>query len=529
MKRHSKKTYSVLAAIGLLLLSATLLFKQFSSQASFINSDLDLTQQLSIPEMIKPETVDGKKTYNLTLQEGATEFTEGVSTTTWGANGSYLMPTLMADEGDEVQVNITNELGEMTTIHWHGMHVPAAVDGVHQVIQSGETWQPEWEVKQEAAPLWYHPHMHGKSGEQVYNGLAGMFIVEDENSKSLDLPRTYGVDDVPVIVQDRQFDESGQFVYDPGGSSERNNDRNDIRDVMLGDTLLVNGTLAPFHETPEGMVRLRILNGSNARRYNFGFDDNKKFYQIASDGGFLNSPVEHERLLLSPGERAEILVDMSDGAARTLMSYAPGESGGLFSSDRGLGDEQDEFKVMELRTNSELTAHTTMPETLNSLPEIDDSVAVNTREFELGHDHTINDRTMDIERIDEIVYLNEYEVWEVTNDTGVYHNFHIHDIQFRVLDRDGNAPLPQNAGLKDTVIIDEDETVRLLVQFTDYANPNIPYMYHCHMLEHEDHGMMGQFVVIERGQEDEVGVVSELLDLNKRGVIHEHDHSSHSR
>jgi bilirubin oxidase len=166
------------------------------------------------------------------------------------------------------------------------MELPAAMDGVYQVIQPDGTWEPHWTVRNEAATLWYHAHLMGRTGEQVYQGLAGMIIVGDDNSDSLNLPRRYGVDDIPVIVQDKKFDADGQLVHEhpeepiagPQG--------------FLGDTILVNGTFAPFVEVPRGSTRLRLLNASNARRFNFGFDDGPAFYQVASGGGFLESPVK---------------------------------------------------------------------------------------------------------------------------------------------------------------------------------------------------------------------------------------------
>ncbi|MFO7690819.1 MAG: multicopper oxidase domain-containing protein, partial [Cryobacterium sp.] len=168
---------------------------------------------LGIPPLAE-STLDsnGDRVFELTAEEGSSEFTSGVQTATWGYNGSYLGPTLVAERGENVRVNVTNDLDEVTTVHWHGMHLPAVMDGgPHQVIDPGATWQPEWTIDQPAATLWYHPHPHEASEEQVERGLAGMFIVQDDAERALNLPRTYGVDDIPVIVQDRRFDSDGQF------------------------------------------------------------------------------------------------------------------------------------------------------------------------------------------------------------------------------------------------------------------------------------------------------------------------------
>lgn len=162
------------ALIGLIviLLTGGLLYEYFTPP-TFVNEDMAFKNALAIPPLLEPTERDGKKIFELTLQKGETEFLDGKMTQTWGANGTYLMPTIRAFEGDEVEVHVTNELGEMTTIHWHGMHLPAIMDGVHQIISPDETWQPFWQIHQQAATLWYHPHLMGLTGPHVYNGLAG--------------------------------------------------------------------------------------------------------------------------------------------------------------------------------------------------------------------------------------------------------------------------------------------------------------------------------------------------------------------
>ena len=163
---------------------------------------------LAIPPLAESRVEDGTRVFDLRAGKGTTDF--GVADTpaeTWGYNGSYLGPTLRAERGERVRINVTNEVGETTTTHWHGHHLPAKMDGgPHQPIEPGETWSPEWTVDQPAATTWYHPHLHGTTAEHVYRGLAGMFILDDAQSRELDLPSEYGVDDIPVIVQDKKFD-----------------------------------------------------------------------------------------------------------------------------------------------------------------------------------------------------------------------------------------------------------------------------------------------------------------------------------
>ena len=507
---------AILVAI-LVLFGVGLLTYETVSGLTTVNNDLEFTNELTIPPLLEPEMVGDKKVFKFTLQEGETEFLPGQMTRTWGANGAYLMPTIRASEDDDIELHVRNDLDEMTTIHWHGMHLPPTMDGVHQIITPGETWQPYWQVRQQAATLWYHPHLHGVTGLHVYNGLAGMFILEDDNSRSLDIPQEYGVNDFPIIVQDRLFDANGQFVY-----SKLETDLLGHKG-MLGDTLLVNGTRDPYLEVPSGLVRLRLLNGSNARRYNFGFADDREFHQIASDGGFLEQAVATTRLLLSPGERAEILVNFNDTEPVALMSYVvddwPVYLAAGFRIARTIRDERQMFNVLELRPQGGAAEHTAIPSRLNTIARYNEAEAVTTRSFELEEDNTINGVPMRIKHINEVVRLNTKEIWEIDNGSDTYHPFHVHDVQFQILDRDGVAPPPHEQGWKDTVTIPAEGTVRIMMEFTDYADPHVPYMYHCHILEHEDHGMMGQFVVVA---DDSVvpEVRTEAAELN----LMEHTH-----
>src|SRR5690606_15238070 len=211
---------------------------------------------------------DGTRVFQLTVQAGSREFIAGTPTETWGYNGDYLGPTLRAARGERVAVEFTNSLPEATTVHWHGMHLPAAMDGnPHQLVEPGGTWRPTWTIDQPAATLWYHPHPHGETEQHVYRGLAGMFLLDDEDSRMPGLPAEYGVDDIPVVVQDKHIGSDGELLLD--------NDGNEIG--LLGSTILVNGATGPYQEVTTESVRLRLLNGSTARTYNFGVADDRAF------------------------------------------------------------------------------------------------------------------------------------------------------------------------------------------------------------------------------------------------------------
>jgi bilirubin oxidase len=448
---------------------------------------VDFRNPLTIPPLAEPVRRGGQAVFDLVAEAGTTRLVSAGETNTWGINGSILGPTLRVSRGDRVVVNVRNELAEATTLHWHGMHLPPKADGgPHQMIAPGAQRSSSWTVDQPAATLWYHPHPHGATEKHVYRGLGGMFIVDDEQEAALDLPRTYGIDDVPVIVQDKSFDEDGQFL------ETRRRDTG-----MLGDTILVNGTPAPVFTVTRERTRLRLLNASTARSYAFGFSDGREFTMIASDGGLLGAPVRLTRVQLTPGERAEIILDAAAGETVTLRS-APQELG---LSDRHALESgaRDELDILQFRAAARLGASAEIPARLATFGPLAEAPVAATRQFEL-RSFTINGETMDMGRIDTVVHARTWEIWEVRNSHGTPHNFHIHDVQFRILDIDGSPPTPELAGWKDTVYLPPRTKIRLIMRFGDHTDPTVPYMYHCHMLWHEDVGMMGQFVVVEPGQ-----------------------------
>ena len=475
---------------------------------------VDNDNALPIPPLltgVRDET--GRKVFELDLRRGRKSFLPGTSTETFGINGDYLGPTIRLSRGERALIKVTNHLGERTTIHWHGVHLPPVMDGgPHQVIEAGETWQPSFEIMQPAATLWYHPHLHGKTGEHVYKGLAGFFIVDDDVSQALPLPKTYGVDDIPIVIQDRNIDPDGTMHYRI----------NTMRDAMgmRGSRILVNGAITPTLETSAQVIRLRLLNGSNARVYHLGFSDERTFFQIASDGGLLEAPVPLNRLRLSPGERAEILLDLrQDAGGYLILQSFSAEISPLLARGPMMADALDRrtFPVMYIRVGEAGDNGVSLPARLTVIDRLSSAAAVRTRTFilrermggmgrggnradadggEAFSPFTINDRSFDMRRIDETVRLGDTEIWVIRSESNMAHPFHIHDVQFQILDRNGSSPPAAERGWKDTVLVMPDETVRVIARFADFADPDHPYMYHCHILEHEDGGMMGQFVVV---------------------------------
>ncbi|MEV5528959.1 multicopper oxidase family protein [Streptomyces prunicolor] len=447
--------------------------------------------RLKVPPLADSRIDDqGRRVFGLKMQTGRTSFKAGQETDTWGFNGSYLGPTLRAKRGEKVVVNVDNALPEPSTVHWHGMRLPARMDGgPHQMIAPGTTWSPQWTIDQPAASLWYHPHPHGETEQHVQRGLAGMFIVDDDNSQQAALPKDYGRNDIPLIVQDTEFTGNGSFDHSKGTFASSG---------FLGNEILVNGTTAPYQSVNDELVRLRLLNGSTARTLNFGFDDGRTFSLVATDGGLLNAPAPMEGLQLSPGERAEVVVRMKPGEQTVLRTY-PLDIG-LNSWTQRFNGGADTFDVLQLRAAPTLNPSPDLPAVLAHLDLPTGNNPAHTRTFDLQGTR-INGQSMDMNRIDETVTRGTEEIWKIANTDGSPHNFHVHDVQFKILDVDGNAPPPHLRGPKDTVFLPPQSAVRIALRFTGTSDPDHPYMFHCHLLFHEDSGMMGQFIVADPGED----------------------------
>ncbi|EOA1822668.1 multicopper oxidase CueO [Raoultella planticola] len=508
---------------------------------------------LPVPDLL---TADARNRITLTIQTGKTQFGPHQATT-WVYNGNLLGPALKLKKGEAVTVDIHNRLAEETTVHWHGLEVPGEVDGGPQgIIAPGATRSVNFTPSQRAATCWFHPHQHGKTGRQVAMGLAGLVLISDEESEQLLLPKQWGIDDVPVIVQDKRFTAAGEIDY-----------QLDIMSAAVGwfgDTLLANGALYPEHAAPRGWLRLRLLNGCNARSLNFSTSDNRPMYVIASDGGLLAEPVKVNELPMLMGERFEVLIDTRDGKAFDLITLPVSQMGMAIAP---FDKPQPVLRIQPLT----IQASGKLPDSLVSMPALPSLEGLTQRTLQLSMDpmldmmgmqalmqkygnqamsgmnhgsmmdhgnmghsmmgnmsdkgqmnhgdmgnmnhggmgqmnhgadgfdfhnaNRINGKAFDMNLPMFAAAKGQYERWVISGKGDMMlHPFHIHGTQFRILSENGAAPAAHRSGWKDTVRV-EGGVSEVLVKFDHEASKEHAYMAHCHLLEHEDTGMMLGFTV----------------------------------
>lgn len=464
--------------------------------------------------------------------------------------GSYLGPIIRVRRGQRVRIDLVNGLGEPTIIHWHGLHVPEAMDGHPRfAIAPGERYVYTFTVVNRAGCYWFHPHPHGRTGAQVYAGLAGLFIVSDDEEAALGLPS--GAQDVPLVIQDRAFDGDNQFVYlgrtlegawtpsrgmmgrgEGGmggmmGGGMRGMMGGGMGSMMaammgmLGDQILVNGAMPAVREVARRPYRLRMLNASNTRSFKLAWSDGAPLHVIGNDGGLLARPVQRAYVMLAPAERVDLWVDFGSrpaGSEAVLRSLAfdSGMGGMMGGAGRGLADGAA-FEVQRFRMDTGPALPGEPPSVLSTIAPADPRVAVNVSHPKVFEPTMgmmvwgINGESFDMLAASELetVKLGTHEIWEFRNDAqgsmmgmAMPHSMHVHGLQFRVLSRTvarryAREYATVSAGLvddgwKDTVLLMPGERVRLLMQFRDY--PGL-FLYHCHMLEHEDSGLMRNYRV----------------------------------
>jgi FtsP/CotA-like multicopper oxidase with cupredoxin domain len=484
---------------------------------------------------------------SITAVEKTVQLLPGASTRVWGYQGEllsgsgaavqeipncYLGPVLRVKSGTKVRLHFRNKLAEKSIVHPHGLRVPENCDGdPMQAIDPGQTLVYDFQVIDRAGPYWFHPHPMMRTAEQVYLGMAGVFYVWDDEEETAVPGASSGVNDIPVIIQDRIFDRNNQLLYQPN-----------MMWGALGDRILVNGTLdARCALEPRG-YRLRLLNGSNARTYKLAWSNGMPLRVIGTDGGLLSEAVTRSYITLSPGERVDVWADFSSLAGQQVvlksLSFEAGmgmmagmgmgmmggmSMGGMGMRGRGMGGigmgmmggglvNGSPMDILRVDVGNTASAS---PE-LGTLPPLNvqyDSSNVSNfttpRPFTLSMgmmmSWSINGRQYQTSPIaeDEKVMVDEPLAWEFVNLSPIPHPMHIHNIQFQVVQRivsslASYASVSQgfvDSGWKDTVLVWPGERVKIAMKFGPHTGM---YMYHCHILEHEDMDMMRNFMIMEK-------------------------------
>ncbi len=513
---------------------------------------------LPLPALLLP---DIRQRIRLTAMTGTTQW-QGKSVPTWGYNGSLLGPAIRLQRHQPVTVEINNTLPDATTLHWHGLKVGGEVDGGPQeIIAAGARRQVTFTPDQDAATCWYHPHLHGHTGYQVAKGLAGLVIIDDDEIGKMRLPTEWGVDDIPLIFQDKQLTSDGSAI--------------DYQlDIMraavgwFGDMMLTNGVRYPQHAVPHGWVRFRMLNGCNARSLNITTSDKRPLYIIASDGGLLPEPVKVESFSMIPGERFEVMVDTSDQKPFDFITLPVNQMGMTLSpfdqplplinifplrvaGSSILPDQLTTLPALPAKESLATLTHRSlvlsMDKSLDQLGmaalmkryghkamagmpaphdpgEMDSSAhqamqmpgGENMSGMQMPSDHAmhsmpggkphgseydfhqgnkINGKAFDMYHPSFDVPLQTSEVWRISGEGDMMlHPFHVHGTQYRILSENGQPVPAHRSGWKDMVRI-EGGVSEILVSFPHTAAKETAYMAHCHLLEHEDTGMMIGFTV----------------------------------
>lgn len=438
---------------------------------------------LRIPPVLRPvRTDDTTDYYEISQREAEVEILQGLRTDVWGYEGIFPGPTIKARRGRKVVVKQTNRLAVSTAVHLHGGVTPSDSDGFPtDMIMPGESKAYVYPNNQRAATLWYHDHAMHHTGRNLYMGLAGLYLIEDDHEAN-SLP--HGEYDIPLIIQDRRFDADGSLVYEHG---------NGYRGAK-GNIVLVNGSPWPRMEVATRKYRFRFLNASNAKIYRLLLSSGQSFVQIATEGGLVPKPVPIRILSLAMAERAEVIIDFPVYPLGTTL---------VLQNLNGKGAIEEIMRLDVVRRESD---DSVVPERLTVIEPLLEKAAVRTREFVFGTKPTfglppvvwtINGKRFEPDRPIAQPNYGDVEIWHLKSDKelglGMLHPVHLHLVNFQILERNGGPPLPHERGWKDTVSVDKSENVRIIARFDGFKGR---YLLHCHNLEHEDHHMMARFDVI---------------------------------
>jgi FtsP/CotA-like multicopper oxidase with cupredoxin domain len=427
--------------------------------------------------------------YQLTERVAQVEILPGLKTTVWGYNGAFPGPLIRAKRGHAARISVSNQLATDTVVHLHGGLTPPESDGFPMdLIPPGGGRDFVYPNDRRASTLWYHDHAMGSTGKNIYMGLAGMYVVDDdEEAAALGLPS--GDFEVPLVIMNRQFSASGELLYPDGNKFG-----------ATGDVVLVNGAPWPRLEVARRKYRFRVLNASNSDSYTLALSDGQPLVQIGTEGGLLPAPVAIDTLPLGMGERVDVVIDFAAypvGSQIVLQNAGGAAEGGAAGSS----------EIMRFDVVRDASDDSRLPSSLSAMQPLRETDAVRTRNFTFEETQlndvptyawTINGQTFDPDRVDALPDLNDIEVWTFKNvpfpgvPFQVVHPVHVHLVNFLILDRDGQPPAAHEAGWKDTVVVHPNEQVRVIMRFEGYRGR---YLIHCHNLEHEDHAMMARFDV----------------------------------
>ena len=455
-KGITRRSFLRTAAISAGALAAT----RFSTPAlGMMGSTTTTRYPLHIPLIASPSS------FALTAAPAKANLGDGRAASVLAYNGFFPGPTLKASRGSSASVQLHNGLPEETAVHWHGMVVPPEADGhPKDAVLPGGNYSYQFSINQRACLNWYHPHPHMLTGEQVNLGLAGAFIINDSEEAALGLPS--GAHEVPLIIRDANLDSSGDLIYNPTTMG------------FSGKIPLVNGTLSPKLDVDTALYRFRVLDGANARLFKLALSNGAPFTLIGNDGGLLERSAQLAQIEISPAERLDLLVDFRGLPVGTKVMLQDLNSG---------------WGLLEFNVARQVSDSHTIPTTLSTITKL--SAPVRTRTFKFEGMSKINGLAYDINRIDFRVPFGQVERWVFTTGYNAPHPVHVHGASFQVQSRSGGRGVlyPWERGWKDTVLLKDNETVEVLIKFTGYAGE---YVLHCHKLEHEDMGMMSNFVVV---------------------------------
>ncbi|KAB8334991.1 multicopper oxidase family protein [Scytonema tolypothrichoides VB-61278] len=480
MKRISRREAMKIVALagGSILLPVGLQYRGYAQIAN--GTVAPFTLPFRTPTVLNPVRKDSTTDYyQIRMQKAQVQILPGRTTEVWAYNGIFPGPIIKQRANRKSIVRFINNLDENTSVHLHGMASLPQYDGYALDFIPPGYYKDYVYPNSFAANLWYHDHGLAQTAQNVYMGLAGMYIVQDDEELALPLPKDNY--DIPVMIQDRQFASDNSLIFDNQGQTS-----------VMGDTILVNGVAWPRMEVANRKYRFRVLNASSSRAYRLALSTGDALTVIGTDAGLMSAPVNTQDLRLVSGERYDIIIDFSRypvGTQVELQNLPLPNNTSFANTD----------KIMRFDVVRSQTDNSVVPSTLRNVEFIPESAAVRTRDFlfELRNQMwMINGNGWDANRIDANPQPGDVEIWTFRNESsGAFHPVHLHLIKSQILDRNGQAPFPYERGNKDVFYLGENETIRLIGRFT----PSGKFMYHCHNMVHEDRDMMSQFEIGQNG------------------------------